>query len=169
MDSQKPTAHKRDTIQYDDIRPTNRQQSVQPTSQKKKHIFNTDTLKSRPTIVIITVLIAVIPIYYFYNQNKQAQARLNDPNTGNRQVIDEVVKKASKHILLPSGEQPTLATVSDISKVKGQPFFQNAQNGDKVIVFTQARKAYLYRPSSDIIIEVAPLNIDSTPSAGTSK
>ena len=68
-------------------------------------------------IGVFLLLVATVPSYYFYHQSQVAKARLNDTNTANRQVIDEVVKKASKHILLPSGEQPTLATVSDVSKV----------------------------------------------------
>ena len=118
-------------------------------------------IKSRLFVIVLIIVLAILPALYFYNKSKQAEKRLNDPNTANQQVINEVVKKASKHIILPSGEQPTLATVTDISKVKGQPFFDNVQNGDKVLVYTQARKAILYRPSKDIIVEVARLNIGS--------
>jgi hypothetical protein len=126
-------------------------------------------LKSKYIFAIVILLIAVLPAFYFYNRSKQAEQRLNDPNTANQKVIDEVVKKVGRHILLPTGEQPTLATVSDVSKVKSQPFFVNSNNGDKVLVYTQARKAILYRPSKDIIIEVAPLNIDSSQLKATSQ
>lgn len=124
-----------------------------------------NSVKAKKTLSIIAIIaVAFMPSYYFYHKSQQAEARINDPNTANKQVIDEVVKKVSNHVLLPTDEQPTLATVSDATKVKGQPFFRNASNGDKVLVFTQARKAYLYRPSTDLVIEVAPLNVDSTPS-----
>ena len=118
-------------------------------------------LKSKLFGFAIIVVIAAIPSFYFYHKNQLAEQRLRDPNTANQQVIDEVVKKVGRHIQLPTGEQPTLASVSDVSKVKGQPFFANAENGDKVLVYTQARKAILYRPSKDLIIEVAPLNVSS--------
>ena len=124
-------------------------------SQKKLKAL----LKSRTFLVIVVLVIALLPAAYFYNKSRQTQKRLNDPNTANQEVINEVVKKVGKHILLPTGEQPTLARVSDVSKVKDQPFFNKAQNDDKVLVYTQARKAFLYRPSKDILIEVAPLNV----------
>lgn len=50
-------------------------------------------------------------------------------------------------------ETPTIATVSDITKLQGQPFFAKAQNGDKVYVYSNAKKAILYRPSENKIIE----------------
>ena len=121
--------------------------------------------KTRNALILMLIIVAGLPSYYFYHQNQLSQARLKDPNTANQQVIDEVVKKVNHLILLPSGEQPTLASVSDVKKVQDQPFFQNAQNGDKVLVYTQARKAYLYRPSQNILIEVAPLNVSAASAA----
>lgn len=120
-------------------------------SKKKKYI-----------IILILLLAAILPTLYFYNRSREAEKRLNDPNTANQQVIDQVVKKVSKHILLPTDEQPTLATISDVEKVKDQAFFKSAQNGDKMLVYTQARKAILYRPSKDIVVEVAPLSVNSS-------
>jgi hypothetical protein len=55
----------------------------------------------------------------------------------------------------------------DTSKLKGQAFFANAKNGDRVLVFTKAQEAVLYRPSTNIIITVGPLTMptSATPSA----
>ncbi len=63
---------------------------------------------------------------------------------------------------LPSGETPTVAAVSDVSKLQGQQFFVNAKNGDQVLIYSNAKKAILYRPSTNKIIEVGPVNL--TPS-----
>jgi hypothetical protein len=59
-------------------------------------------------------------------------------------------------MVLPD-EQPTLASVTDKSKLSDQPFFQKAENGDKILIFVQSRKAILYRPSIKKIIDVAPI------------
>jgi hypothetical protein len=133
--------------------------------QRAKKSKTTRIFKSRYFPVLVVLVLASLPAIYFYNKNRQTQKRLSDPNTANQEVINEVVKKVSRHILLPTGEQPTLASVSDVAKVKDQPFFANAQNDDKVLVYTQARKAYLYRPSKDIIVEVAPLNVGTVNSS----
>lgn len=67
---------------------------------------------------------------------------------------------------LPAGETPTIATVSDATKVRSQAFFKNADNGDKVLLYSKAGQAILYRPSTKKIISIAPVNLNSgAPSA----
>ena len=67
---------------------------------------------------------------------------------------------------LPKNEKPTIALVSDKSKLEKQPFFIKAENGDRVIIYTTAKKALIYRPSINKIMEIAPLAIsEPTPPA----
>ena len=73
------------------------------------------------------------------------------------QASGDVVQRVGQLILLPSDEVPTLATVSDINVLKGQLFFQNASNGDVVLMYAKARKAILYSPRLNKVIEVAPI------------
>ncbi len=60
---------------------------------------------------------------------------------------------------------PTVATVSDPAKLQGQTFFANAKVGDKVLIYTNAKMAYLYDPISNKLINVAPLNIGTSTTA----
>jgi len=108
----------------------------------------------------LILIIAIIPTIYFFVQNKNTENKLNDlqNNSQSSATLDEVVKQVGKLVLLPSGEQPTLATVSDVAKLQSQPFFSGAANGDKVLVYNKAKKAILYRPSLNKIVEMAPLN-----------
>ena len=78
-----------------------------------------------------------------------------------------LLKKVNKLIILPENEVPTIATVTDKSKVNNQIFFAKSENGDKALIYTQAKKAFLYRPATDKIIEVMPINIESSTSAKT--
>ncbi len=41
---------------------------------------------------------------------------------------------------------------------KGQPFFANAQVGDKVLIYYKAKKAILYNPTDNKIVEVGPIS-----------
>lgn len=67
------------------------------------------------------------------------------------------VKKVGALIDLPQGETPTVATVTDPKKLAGQPFFANAKAGDVVLIYTKAREAYLYDPSRNKLVQVAPI------------
>ena len=78
-----------------------------------------------------------------------------------------LIEKVGQLIELPN-EQPTIATVTDLEALKGQEFFEKAQLGDKVLIYTGAKKAFLYRPSTNKVIEVAPVNIDSDSGASNS-
>lgn len=85
--------------------------------------------------------------------------------------ISELVETVGKIYELPKGETPTVATVTDPAQLKSQPFFANAQIGDKVLVYINARKGVLYRPSTNRIINVSPININKqavTPSPAES-
>ncbi len=73
-----------------------------------------------------------------------------------------MIDAVGRLIVLPVGEQPTIATVSDPARLKSQPFFADAKAGDKVLIYAVAKKAILYSPEEDKIIEVAPLDLSNT-------
>ncbi len=70
----------------------------------------------------------------------------------------QLISQINSLLVLPNNEQPTIATVTDLEKLKDQPFFQNAVIGDKVLIYLEAKKAVLFRPSQNKIVEVAPVN-----------
>jgi hypothetical protein len=113
----------------------------------------------------VIVVVALIPSVYFYTRYQQAQARLTNPNLFATEETNSLIAKIGKLMVLPTGETPTLATVNDKDKLKDQPFFAKAENGDKVLIYTDAKKAILFRPSLNKIIDVAPININATGSA----
>lgn len=105
--------------------------------------------------------------YYFYTQSQAANAKLNNPEQSAQDEVAKLVSEMSKIIVLPSDEQPTVATVLDKDKLKDQGFFQSAENGDKVVIYSKARKAYLYRESTHKIIEVAPIELSQPDASAT--
>ena len=112
-------------------------------------------------IVIVLLVVAAVPSYYFYNKYNSA-VQSTKPSATNSSDTTKLIEQVGKLMQLPN-ENPTIATVSDITKLKDQPFFARAQNGDKVLIFTQSKEAILYRPSENKIINVAPVNLGVNP------
>lgn len=113
-------------------------------------------------IAAVLIIIAALPSYYYYSQYKKTQALLNNPSATANAEVKQLIKEVGVLMVLPTTEQPTVATVSDVTKLVDQPFFANAKNGDKVLIYTQSKKAILYRESLNKIIEVAPVNLGSS-------
>jgi hypothetical protein len=71
-----------------------------------------------------------------------------------------LVEKVGKHMFLPTNEIPSLATVTDPKKLQAQSFFADAKKGDKVLIYSEAKKAILYDPVADKIVTIAPILLD---------
>ena len=109
-----------------------------------------------PASLLIVCIIAFSSSFYFWRQTVLLKS---NPQEASEKEVKDIIRKVEEFLILPEGETPTLATVTDPEKLKDQPFFMKAQKGDKVLIFTNAKKAILYRPSEQKIVEVAPLNI----------
>ena len=110
--------------------------------------------KNNMTTVIIVILLAAVAFFGY----KYYQANL-DPQAVAQAEVDKLVAEVGELMVLPADETPTVATVSDPEALQEQIFFAGAQEGDKVLIYTTARKAILYSVSLNKIIEVAPVNI----------
>ena len=99
---------------------------------------------------------------YFYHAYKSISNAAADE-------VANVSKSVGTIYAVPTDETPTLATVSDKQKLSNEKFFAKAENGDKVLIYTKAGQAILYRPSAGKIINVAPVNMtdQSTAPAAT--
>ena len=102
-------------------------------------------------LLIATLVVMCLVLFVQY---RSAHKKLN----GNQAENVKAEKQLSKIILLPSDEKPTIATVKDVQKLKTQPFFKDAQDGDKVFIYTKSRKAILYRPDTKMIVNVQPIS-----------
>jgi hypothetical protein len=109
-------------------------------------------------LLLIIALSAIMTINVV-RQNPERFGMLKGPS-----IIEEeekaLVAEVGRLISLPQEETPIIATVSDQDKLSDQPFFASAELGDKIIIYQQARKAILYRPSEKRIVEVGTVNID---------
>lgn len=107
-------------------------------------------------ILVIVILIVLGAVVYFYNQNRELK---KNPQKTAAKETEQIIDLVGKLIVLPEGEEPTVATVADLEKLKDQPFFAKAKVGDRLLIYTNASKAILYDPVQNKIVEVAPLNI----------
>ena len=116
-------------------------------------------LKIVPILLGVALAVMTATAIYFYWQNTELK---KNPQSIAQEEVKAIVARVSRLIVLPEGEIPTIATVTDTNLLKDQPFFAKAKTGDKVLIYTNAKKAILYDPVADKIVEVAPLNIGNT-------
>ena len=78
--------------------------------------------------LLVVALGALGYLYYHFTHNQT-----QDVKTEEELLRDTVGSK----ILLPE-EAPQIATVTDKTKLADQPFFKKAENGDKILIFTNS-------------------------------
>lgn len=104
-------------------------------------------------LTLMTLSVAAIVLFAAFSANAY-QKRNADSNVATQREIRSLTMRIGRSMELPQGEQPALATVTDKGKLKGQEFFSRAQNGDKLLIYPKARKAILWRPLTEKIIDV---------------
>lgn len=113
-------------------------------------------------LLIILLIVVGFSAFYFYK-------KANTTNPNNKIDTKNLVEKISKHVLLPYGETPSVATVADPNLLKDQPFFIDTLVGDKVLMYNNERKAILYRPSIDRVINITVIDLNAPAPASTSQ
>lgn len=135
-------------------------QTNPPSSKLKKYLFISS--------IFLLVSLSLISSLYFYFQYQKAQKKLQNPQSAFQEETEKIIEQVSRLIDLPEDETPTIATISDKEKLANQPFFDKAKEGDKLLIFTGSKKAILYDPKRQKIIDVTTINVGtSTPSAQT--
>jgi hypothetical protein len=117
-----------------------------PQKKQAKRLFFLAQLNpnkySKKTVVIVFLFLVVVIIVSIVFTGKK-----------NNKLTPQQVKAAvSKHMLLPTNEEPTLAEVTD-SKSIADPFIASkAQNGDDILIYSVNKLVIIYRPSIQKIV-----------------
>ncbi|MFA6256701.1 MAG: hypothetical protein WCT29_00095 [Candidatus Paceibacterota bacterium] len=112
--------------------------------------------KFRKLIAPLTVIVGIFLIYYLWSQFRLYR----DPEAIVEKETIELVNKVSEHMVLPLGELPSVATVTDPEALKADhPFFTSASKGDKVLIYSKAKRAILYSVKLDKIVDIATINV----------
>ncbi|MFZ2048746.1 MAG: hypothetical protein WAV25_00350 [Minisyncoccia bacterium] len=110
----------------------------------------------KPTLILLSLFLIVGFVAYVGYWGVSTIDYNKASVTGN--MIANINKYGK--IPLPTDEQPTIVTVSNLEPLQSQPIFKNARVGDTLLIYTKARRAILYRPSEKgdkAIIEDATL------------
>lgn len=150
-------------------------------------------MKKLIRIVVVVIILALVGLTgylaYQYSQLHSQKAQLiqqlnsanqelktykTDPNQAAQADADKLTNKiisdVGKLYALPKDEKPTVYTVKDKEASKKQlgSFFDKANNSDISLIYTKAKIAILYRPSTNQIINVGSLTIqDNAPPGPT--
>lgn len=112
--------------------------------------------------ILVIVGLAAFGAYYF----RQYQHLKDNPPSADaiaQKEVDTTVTEVGKLYNLPKDEKPTIATVKDKEATKKQygAFFNNADNGDVSLIYSNAKLAILYRPSTKKIVNVSTVTIQN--------
>lgn len=119
----------------------------------------------KKSVIVAFIVLSLLAIggsgagIYYYAQYTTLVQKSADP----KNEVKDILEKVGKLIELPQGEEPTVATVQDAEQIKSQPFFAKAQNGYRVILYTNARLAILFDEKMNKLINVGSINV-GTPS-----
>jgi len=136
--------------------------SPKNTHRKFSKIYFINILKNKKRLFITLipwVLLIILSVVLFYSWSQLSDKERDAISIIQNENID-IINDVGEIMVLPSDEIPQIATLkdTDIIKIKSQPFFINAKIGDKLIVYSVARKVILYSPELNKIVEVANLD-----------
>ncbi len=91
----------------------------------------------------------------------------NTPEQNQRRATDILVL-VGKHLQLDASEKPTVAAIVDVEKLRAKSaFYKKAKNGDYLIITSS--RAILYDPDRDVILDIAPVQIEAGSSSQSSQ
>ncbi len=115
-------------------------------------------------IALLVISILIVSSLNTYNKKNEFKTTHN-PEKAKEVALTLKDEVGNLYVLPP--EDPVVATVTDDSTLPKNSFYDQAENGDKILVFEKAGKLLLYRPSVKKIVDVALLDQPSAESKDT--
>ena len=110
---------------------------IKATLLMMKNWAKSHRIKATLAVVVLAVATTLLVVYLWPTK---------EPLTN-----QEIVNIINKSLSISGEANPAVLTVEDKSKAT-QPFLEQAQNGDKVVLYYNARKAVVFRPSEERIV-----------------
>lgn len=108
-------------------------------------------------LFLLVLCLAATSGYFYYQYQKLSKSPVATQIQAEEDA-QKMIKAVGKLILLPKDESPTVATVTDVEKLKDQPFFKDAKNGNKVLIYPNLKQVIVYDPEANMIINVGSVN-----------
>lgn len=132
--------------------------------KRKLPKLGADRFNKKTVIVGAAFVVLLAAAGYF---GWQFFALKNNTEAQNKALAADIKTAVGKIYILPSDEEPTVARIEDKDSLKGQTFFDKAQNGDYVIVYEKSKLALLYRQQDGKLVNVGPITTDTSQSDAT--
>jgi hypothetical protein len=112
---------------------------------------------SGPKLPWVFVVVLIAASVFLFTQYQSAQRKLDNATPAANKQVNDVIKNVSKITVVPVNETPTVATVLNADKLKGQAFFDGTKNGDKILIYAKQNRGIIYRPSTNQIVNIGPV------------
>ena len=136
---------------------------IKPLQKPRSKLALFDYIR-RDLLLAVLLVISVASsgmMIYFWRANSTSSRQAGEISSLTiKNDVEALVANLGEFVVLPDDEEPTIATVTDPELLRGQPFFENAKTGYKVLIYSKAKKAILYDPESKKIVDMAPINLD---------
>ncbi len=107
----------------------------------------------RRVAAMIVIVFIILGGYFVYEKYFNLT-----PAEKAKKELAAAVAGVSKLIILPQGDEPVLATVTDAKTlIAQQAFFAGSENGDQLLLFPRNLKAVLWSPSRNVVVNVGPI------------
>ncbi len=118
-------------------------------------------------LLLLSYVIVAIVVWHIQLQFSNSPERQQELA---RQEVQAVVDQLKEIMIIPENEFPQMATVDNAPELaKTQDFFASVQNGDKILIYLQNKKAIIYRPSTEKIVNIGPVVTDNNQSTAQQK
>jgi hypothetical protein len=124
---------------------------------------------SKRTSIVLSSILGVALLagagWYSYNNLQkqfpavQGTADSNNPPPPPQEVLGLIESVEGQGASLPDNEIPSVATINDLSKLSDQTFFNGTAVGDKLLLYRSAKRAILFRPSTNKVIKQGRIEV----------
>ena len=109
-------------------------------------------------LIVVLLLVSSFLLWQYHDARNQLSTTQQETKN---------VNQIRKLLLLPGDENPvTYATVKNAKALSQLVFYQHAENGDVVFYFAREHYLILYRPSTNMIINISSQAVESSSASG---